>query len=130
MGEEEVDSCQLVGVAGILIQVALGVLSFSVLIYKRYIERPKRAWRIWAMDTSKQAVSQLLAHFINIAISMQLSSKLASDACIWYVTTNILDNTLGVLLCVSVLGLIENYLLTPNYLRFKSGNYYTVTRSF
>lgn len=63
------------------------------------------------MDTSKQAVSQLLAHFINVVISMQLSSKLASDACIWYVTTNILDNTFGVLLCVTVLGLVEKHLL-------------------
>lgn len=52
-----------------------------------------------------------MAHFINIVISMQLSSKLASDACIWYVTTNILDNTVGVLLCVTVLGLVEKHLL-------------------
>jgi hypothetical protein len=58
------------------------------------------------MDTSKQGVSQFLAHVINVAISMQLSSQLDSDACIWYFTTNVLDNTLGVLLCVTILGLI------------------------
>ena len=73
---EGIDSCQLIGFAGIMVQVVLGALSFSVLVYKRYAESPKRAWKIWTMDTSKQAVSQLLAHVINVAISMQLSSQL------------------------------------------------------
>jgi hypothetical protein len=82
------------------------------------------------MDTSKQAVSQMLAHIINVVISMQLSSLLSGDACIWYFTTNILDNTVGVLLCVTVLGLIEKYLFSPTYTRFQSGNYYTVGQSF
>lgn len=123
-----VESCQLIGFAGIMVQLVLGVLSFSVLIYKRYIERPKRIWKIWFMDTSKQGFSQMIAHIINVVISMQLSSSLSSDACIWYFTTNILDNTLGVVLCVSVLGLIEKYLLSPNYTHFQSGNYYTVSR--
>jgi hypothetical protein len=59
-----------------MVQMVLGALSFSILVYKRYIETPKRAWKIWALDTSKQGVSQFLAHIINVAISMQLSSKL------------------------------------------------------
>lgn len=124
------ESCQLIGFAGIIVQLVLGALSFSVLIYKRYIERPKRAWRIWFMDTSKQGVSQFLAHVINVAISMQLSSRLSSDACIWYFTTNVLDNTIGVVLCVSVLATIEKQLLTPNHTHFQSGNYYTVSESY
>lgn len=33
---DPIASCELVGFAGILIQVILGALSFSVLIYKRY----------------------------------------------------------------------------------------------
>lgn len=130
MSEGEFESCQLIGFAGIMVQMALGALSFSVLVYKRYIERPKRAWRIWAMDTSKQGVSQLLAHVINVAISMQLSSRMSSDACIWYFTTNVLDNTLGVVLCVSVLAAIEKHVLTPNYTNFISGNYYTASESY
>lgn len=82
------------------------------------------------MDTSKQGVSQFLAHVINVAISMQLSSRLSSDACIWYFTTNILDNTIGVVLCVSVLGLIEKHILYPNYTNFQSGNYYSECQAF
>jgi len=67
----------------------------------------------------------MLAHFVNIAISVTLSSSLSSDACIWYLTTNILDNTVGVFLCVGVLSVIEKNVLAPNYTRFQSGNYYT-----
>lgn len=111
-------------------QVVLGALSFSVLVYKRMVEHPKRAWKIWSMDTSKQGVSQLLAHGINVAISMQLSSQLSSDACIWYFTTNVLDNTIGVLLCVTILSLVEKHLLAPKLTRYQSGNYYTVLESY
>jgi hypothetical protein len=113
-----------------MVQVVLGALSFSVLVYKRMVEHPKRAWKIWTMDTSKQGVSQLLAHGINVAISMQLSSQLSSDACIWYFTTNVLDNTLGVLLCLTILSLVETKLLAPRLTRYQSGNYYVVLESY
>lgn len=113
-----------------MVQVVLGALSFSVLVYKRMVEHPKRAWKIWTMDTSKQGVSQLLAHIINVAISMQLSSQLSSDACIWYFTTNVLDNTLGVLLCLTILSLIEKKLLGPKFARYQSGNYYAILESY
>jgi hypothetical protein len=99
-------TCEFFGIAGVLVQLVLGALSFSVLIIKRYKEHPKRPWRIWAMDTSKQGVSQMIAHFINVGISLLLSSHLNNDACIWYFTTNILDNTLGVLICCGVLRLV------------------------
>ena len=69
-------SCELVGFAGIIVQLTLGFLSFSVLIYKRYTEKPKRAWKIWFMDTSKQGASQFLAHIINIVISIKLSANI------------------------------------------------------
>mgnify|MGYP000862312146 FL=1 len=67
--------CELFGWFGLLVQLMLGLLSFAVLFYKRFKEHPKRAWRIWFLDTSKQAVSQLLAHFLNVAISLRLSVK-------------------------------------------------------
>lgn len=108
----------------------LAALSFSVLIYKRYTEYPKRAWKIWAMDTSKQGVSQILAHIINVIISIHLSTSIESDACIWYLTTNIMDNTLGVFLCVGVLSMIEKNLFAGNYTRYQSGNYYTILTEY
>ncbi len=36
MEEEENNSCNMVGLVGVIIQVSLGVLSFSVLVVKRF----------------------------------------------------------------------------------------------
>jgi len=117
----------MVGLMGILIQVALGVLSFSVLIIKRLRERPRRPWKIWLFDTSKQLVSQMLAHFINLTISIALTYKdSSSDECLWYFITNILDNTLGVLICVLSLKAIENSLRKRGKGEYISGNYYKI----
>ena len=123
-------SCELVGFAGIIVQLTLGFLSFSVLIYKRYTEKPKRAWKIWFMDTSKQGASQFLAHIINIVISIKLSANIESDACIWYLTTNVLDNTVGVFLCIGALSMIEKKVFEPNYTRYQSGNYYQILSEY
>lgn len=67
--------CSVVGPVGILIQLLLGILSFSVLIIKRHFENPKRPWRVWRYDTIKQVISQMLAHFLNLTISMALTSE-------------------------------------------------------
>jgi hypothetical protein len=69
----------MVGLVGIIIQLSLGVLSFSVLIIKRFREYPRRPWKIWLFDTSKQLVSQLMAHFINLTISIALASSDSSS---------------------------------------------------
>ena len=69
-------------------------------------------------------MSQLIAHFINIAISLGLSKKLSNDACIWYFATNVFDNTVGVLLTVSMLRFVEHFILSERCEGFKSGNYY------
>ena len=102
----------MVGLLGILIQIGLGVLSFSVLLIKRCRENPPRLWKIWIFDTSKQGVSQMLAHFMNLTISIALTYEdSTSDECLWYFTTNILDNTIGVLICVFCLVTIEKTLV-------------------
>jgi hypothetical protein len=78
------------------------------------------------MDTSKQGVSQLIAHFINVGISLLLSAHLDNDACIWYFTTNVLDNTLGVFICCGVLRLVEGLIIGDRCTQYKSGNYYDI----
>lgn len=73
MEEEENNSCNMVGLVGVLIQLSLGVLSFSVLVLKRLAEERPRPWKIWIFDTSKQLISQMFAHFINLTISIALT---------------------------------------------------------
>jgi hypothetical protein len=116
----------MTGLLGILIQVGLGVLSFSVLIIKRFRESPQRPWKIWIFDTSKQLISQMIAHFINLTISIALSyNDASSDECLWYFMTNILDNTIGVLICILCLRSIEWSLARRGEYQYISGNYYT-----
>ncbi len=89
----------------------LGFLSFAVLIYKRYHEYPKRPWKIWFLDTFKQIASQLLAHFLNVAISLKLSKKQTHQECMWYFATIVLDTTVGMVICVGILTLLERFIL-------------------
>lgn len=63
MDVEKEGSCQILGSLGFLVQMILGVLSFTVLIskikhklifkfilkVKRFYEKPKRKWRIWIL---------------------------------------------------------------------------------
>lgn len=124
--EASSSTCSMTGLLGIIIQLALGVLSFSVLIIKRFRESPRRPWKIWLFDTSKQLISQLMAHFINLTISLALSyNDDSADECLWYLTTNILDNTLGVLICIYSLRVIEWSLTRRGRTKYISGNYYT-----
>lgn len=119
--------CSIVGLKGILIQVCLGVLSFSVLILKRFFEHPRRPWKIWRFDTAKQGISQLLAHFINLSISVALTTEdPTSDTCLWYFITNIFDNTVGVLFCVLSLRLFEKLFFKKRRYDLISGNYYEI----
>lgn len=118
--------CSIVGLLGILIQISLGVLSFSVLIIKRiFFENPKRPWKIWRFDTAKQGISQILAHFINLTISLVLTVEDPnSDTCLWYFITNVFDNTVGVFLCVFSLRLLEKHFYNRRKYYLISGNYY------
>lgn len=129
--EEKTNSsnCSMTGMLGIIIQITLGVLSFSVLIIKRFRESPRRPWKIWIFDTSKQLISQLMAHFINLTISIALAyNDDSADECLWYLTTNVLDNSLGVLICVFILRAIEWSLKRRGRLQYISGNYYSKER--
>jgi hypothetical protein len=35
------------GAFGYIVQTILGVLAFLVLVIKRFLEKPKRPWKIW-----------------------------------------------------------------------------------
>ena len=84
---------------GFLIQGILGAAAFSVLIVKRYVEKPRRPWKIWFYDILKQIISSLFLHLFNLVISAILSDDdNDADACVWYFVTVVLDCTLGAFL--------------------------------
>ncbi|KAM4720902.1 store-operated calcium entry regulator STIMATE-like [Rhinophrynus dorsalis] len=81
---------------GIFLQGLLAVMAFSILMLKRFREpkHERRPWRIWFLDTSKQAIGMLFIHFANV----YLSDLTGEDPCSIYLINFLLDATLGMLL--------------------------------
>nr|XP_036850827.1 store-operated calcium entry regulator STIMATE isoform X1 [Manis javanica] len=81
---------------GIFLQGLLGVVAFSTLMLKRFREpkHERRPWRIWFLDTSKQAIGMLFIHFANV----YLADLTEEDPCSLYLINFLLDATLGMLL--------------------------------
>ncbi|KAJ8358174.1 hypothetical protein AAFF_G00028070 [Aldrovandia affinis] len=81
---------------GIFLQGLLGVVAFSLLMLKRFREpkHERRPWRIWFLDTSKQAIGMLFIHFANV----YLSDLTGEDPCSLYLINFLLDASLGMLL--------------------------------
>ncbi|XP_016147674.1 store-operated calcium entry regulator STIMATE-like [Sinocyclocheilus grahami] len=80
---------------GIFLQGLLGVVAFSTLMLKHFREpkHERRPWRIWFLDTSKQAIGMLFIHFANV----YLSDLTEEDPCSLYLINFLLDATLGML---------------------------------
>ncbi|KAM8931013.1 store-operated calcium entry regulator STIMATE-like [Pelodytes ibericus] len=81
---------------GIFLQGLLAMMAFSILMLKRFREpkHERRPWRIWFLDTSKQAIGMLFIHFANV----YLSDLTGEDPCSLYLINFLLDATLGMLL--------------------------------
>ncbi|OPJ83610.1 hypothetical protein AV530_006476 [Patagioenas fasciata monilis] len=81
---------------GIFLQGLLGVVAFSTLMLKRFREpkHERRSWKIWFLDTPKQAIEMLFIHFANV----YLSDVTEEDPCTLYLINFLLDATLGMLL--------------------------------
>lgn len=58
-------------------------------------------------DASKQLVSALVAHLLNVSLAVILSNEGSNDACIWYFITIMFDTTVGVVICYFLLQIFE-----------------------
>lgn len=81
---------------GIFLQGLLAVMAFSILMLKRFREpkHERRPWKIWCLDTSKQAIGMLFIHFANV----YLSDLTEEDPCSLYLINFLLDASLGMLI--------------------------------
>ena len=117
--------CEMFGGFGFLIQAILGAAAFSVLILKRYIEKPRRPWKIWFYDVAKQIISSLFLHLFNLIISAVLSDdENDADACVWYFVTVVLDCTLGAFLSYIFMWLVDGIVSSSELKILKTGLYY------
>lgn len=125
----EPHKCQILGNFGTVIQAVLGLVSFSVLLLKRYFEDPKRPLLIWLLDTSKQAFSWVLAHCMNMMLAILLSNAGESDNWEWYFINISVDVFLGVFLCYLLLKGVENLANRYSFNMLHSGNYLKVNNN-
>ncbi len=72
--------CHLLGPFALLVQGALGLVAILSLVFKRWREIPKRPWRIFFFDVSKQVIGSCLTHVLNLAMSMLGAVDMVSSA--------------------------------------------------
>lgn len=119
------NKCEMFGAFGFLVQAILGVVAFSVLIIKRFVEKPRRAWKIWFYDICKQIISSVLLHLFNLLVSAIFSKdEEEADACVWYFVTVFLDCTLGAFLSYIFMWLVDGIAKSSDWKVLKTGLYY------
>ncbi|SJL02450.1 uncharacterized protein ARMOST_05777 [Armillaria ostoyae] len=119
-------SCQLLGPTALIVQGLMGVLVILSLVYKRHREKPKRPWRIWLFDVSKQIVGQMFVHGVNVFVSDVVSHNSDENACVFYFFNILVDTTLGIGLLYIILRVLTHLFIENLHLKgFESGIYGT-----
>lgn len=126
-------TCQLITNGySVMIQMLLGLISFSSLWVKRQLEtEPKRDYVIFLFDVSKQAFGLLVAHGFNVAISEGLSRyHTNNDPCVWYFVNYLIDVLGGLPLNYLGIYLLRKYSKRCGDLSWQSGHYEEIQNDY
>ncbi|XP_012696667.1 store-operated calcium entry regulator STIMATE [Clupea harengus] len=106
---------------GIFLQGLLAVVAFSTLMLKRFREpkHERRPWKIWFLDTSKQAIGMLFIHFANV----YLSDLTEEDPCSLYLINFLLDASLGMLFIYAGVRAVSAIVEWRQWDRLRFGEY-------
>lgn len=129
MGSE----CKLLSNYAITIQCLMMVCAVFALVVKRSYESPKRRLLIWMADTSKQAISASLVHFINILVSFiaAKSPTTSSGNPFSFYSLNLLfDTTIGVYILYLFIRTLERALKYVGVEDINAGHYGSPPRIF
>ena len=108
-------------------QVALGVFSFSGLFIKRNFEYPKRSYRIFLLDISKQGLSAGWTHVMNLFLAVYLQLKVnKGNGCDWYFINFICEILFGLVLVYLIHKLIIKFAERNDILILQSGVYLSI----
>ncbi len=118
-------SCQLAGVSGWLVQCLMAAIIMNAMLLKFVCEKPKRKFIIFSLDMSKQAINMLLSHFLNLCFSILYGNKTSTDQCVWYLSSLVLDSTIGIFVEWCLLKSVDCCTKDkPEFQRIRSGNYF------
>lgn len=96
----------------IAVQLVLAFAALLSLWFKRHFERPRRKFRTWFLDVSKQGIGACYAHVCNMFIAAVIIDNVAAggtlnDQCAWYGICYLVDTTLGLVLAVWFLKVVD-----------------------
>jgi len=102
------DPNEFVSLFGLFVQGVLGTIALCFLIIKRYRENGliRRSWTVWLLDTSKQVISMVFVHFVNVLWASIVSQRHVADACSLYLLSFLLDSTIGLVIIYILLILV------------------------
>ncbi|THH12270.1 hypothetical protein EW145_g114 [Phellinidium pouzarii] len=116
--------CRLLGPTALVVQSLMGVLVILSLVFKRHREKPKRPWKIWMFDVSKQIVGQMFVHGMNVLISDLGAHHASGNPCALYFLNILIDTTLGVGIIYFIHHLLTHVFTNMLHLKgFESGQY-------
>lgn len=118
---EHQEGCSFFDGFGLMTQAIMGSIVFSSLIFKWFIEKPRRKFLIFALDSTKQIAGQLTQHILNLFASLYVDDNEGMQ-CEWYAVNLINDMTIGILLQYIVL-LIFTTIFRKTRFAFNSGDY-------
>ncbi|PWN53058.1 hypothetical protein IE53DRAFT_310980 [Violaceomyces palustris] len=122
--EVDSDNCRLLGPFALVVQATMGLLVVGSLIYKRQREKPKRKWKIWILDITKQMLGQVFVHTLNVVLSDLVAKEGGNNPCSLYFLNILVDTTLGVFFIYVTLRFITHALTDRFGLTgFVSGQY-------
>lgn len=96
----------------VFVQLLLAFFGLLSLWFKRQNETPRRKFRTWFLDVSKQGLGACYAHVLNMIIAAIIVNSGdeptdLNDQCAWYGMTYIIDTTLGLVLAIWGLKAID-----------------------
>lgn len=118
------ETCDLIGLWGIIVQLVLAVVSVTFLVSKKFLHGEKRTWKIFLLDVYKQIICSLFAHFLNVALAIYLQVLTGEgDGCVWYFMNHLLDCFIGMLIAYTLFRIVDRLAVNYGIEELKSGVY-------
>ena len=114
----------------VFIQILLGFAALASLYIKRIREVPRRTFTTWFLDVSKQGFGACYAHVCNMVIAALISKNIRGDSvlddqCAWYAMSYLIDTTLGLVLAILFLQLLDQVAKQQDWVSLKHSGVYT-----
>lgn len=114
----------------VAVQIILALFAVASLYLKRMQEKPKRTLQTWFLDVGKQAAGACYAHVLNMMIASIISRNIRGDSiledqCAWYGLSYLIDTTLGLVLAVIGLRILDHFANERDWTHLKHSGVYS-----